>query len=356
MKSVILEDKKILPSLLWRCLRWHFQYLSRKRPSPLACGVYITSNCNFKCGFCNIWRKPAAATLPLAEAKKIVDDLSSLGCFYFSITGGEPLLVDYLFDFLLYIRRSKIKYIHLVTNGYLLDQDKALKFAAAGINEVSISIDGNEEVHDKNRGVPGAYHQALKAIENLQRYAPDTKIVLNTIFFPENPNVCLHAVELARRFNVYVKVQPLNQHPVFNRDNYVSVREKNISAVAIKEVVTRLRKEDRVVNSNIFLDNIYNFFFQKEKLIFRDSPCLFGYHHLEILEDGSIFPCLEGLNWEKGMRARDGLKNLLYSPEYTQVLAELKKCRGCLRNYYICYYEPRITFPINNFLHSLLTK
>lgn len=356
MKSVILKDKKTLTSLIWHCLKWHLKYLLAKDPVPLACGVYITSKCNFKCSFCNIWRKPIATTLPLSKAKKIIDDLSSLGCFYFSITGGEPLLVDYLFDLLIYIRRSKIKYSHLVTNGYLLDVDSAIRLKTTGINEISISIDGNEQIHDTNRGMPGSYNKAINAIENLKRYVPDTKIVLNAIFFPENPDECLHVVELARTFDVYVKVQPLNQHPIFNRNNYFSVSPKNISAARIKEVIARLRKEDRVVNSNIFLDNIYNFFCRKQDLVFRESPCLFGYHHIEVLEDGSIFPCLEGLSWGKGMNIDGGLRSLLCSREYKQVLEELKKCKGCQRSYYICYYEPRITFPINNFLRSLLSR
>lgn len=356
MKSIIFKDKKIIPSLIWRILKWHLNFFFTKNPLPLACGFYITSKCNLKCSFCNIWRKPNTATLPLSKAKNIIDGVSSLGCFYFSITGGEPLLVDYLFDLLLYARSSKIKYIHMVTNGYLLDADRAIKLKAAEINEISISIDGDKEVHDKHRGMSGSYDKAIRAIENLKKYAPKVKIVLNAMFFPEDPSKCLHVVELARKFDVYAKVQPLNQHPIFSRDNYGSISFKNISSTQIKETIIRLREEERVVNSNIFLDNIYNFFCHKQDLIFRNSSCLFGYHHIEILEDGCIFPCLEGLNWENGMSTDGSLKDIIRCQEYKQVLEKLKKCEGCQRNYYICYYEPRIIFPINNFLRSALRR
>ena len=185
MKSVILKDREIISSLVWRAIKWHLNYLFTGNPLPLACGAYITSRCNLKCSFCNIWRKPNTATLPLSKAKDIVDSLSELGCFYFSITGGEPLLVDYLFDLLTYAR-PRIKYIHMVTNGYLLDVDTAKGLNATGINEVSVSIDGNEEIHDKNRGMPGSYRRAVRAVENLKKYAPGVKIVLNAIFSPEN--------------------------------------------------------------------------------------------------------------------------------------------------------------------------
>lgn len=364
MKSVIFKDKTVISSLIWRSVRWHFNYFFTKKPLPLACGLYITSKCNFKCSFCNIWRKPTT-TLPLSKAKNIINNLSNLGCFYFSITGGEPLLVDYLFDLLIYARESKIKHIHLVTNGYLLDANRAIRLKETGINEISISIDGTEKVHDKNRGVPGSYSKAINAIENLKRYAPGVKIVLNAIFLPEDPFECLHVVDLARKFNIYAKVQPLNQHPVFNKNNHSvisphqncwcgDISSKGISSLQIKEAIMKLRSEDCVVNSNIFLDNIYNFFCQKEDLIFKDLPCIFGYHHIEILEDGSVFPCLEGLNWQKGINFNGNIKHLLRSSEYKQLLEKLKRCKGCTRNYYICYYEPRITFPINNLLRSVL--
>jgi MoaA/NifB/PqqE/SkfB family radical SAM enzyme len=356
MKSLILQNKKIVPSLIWRTLKWHTNYFFSRRPLTLACGLYITNRCNLRCSFCNIWRKEALATLSLVKAKNIVDNLSDLGCFYFSISGGEPLLVDYLDQLLRYARKSKIKYIHLVTNGYSLDAQWAKRLGMSRINEISISIDGNEQYHDRKRGVPGAYTRALKAIENLKKYAPGIKVVLNAVLSPQQPRECLHLIGVAREFNVYLKVQPLNQHPVFNKENSSRIHPQDISAGEMQEVLTRLRREERVINSNAFLDNIYNFFFQNERLIFKDSACIFGYHHLEVLEDGSVFPCLEGLGWKGGIDFDGDLKGLLHSAEYKKLLEGLKSCEGCRRNYYICYYEPRISFPINNFLRLALKR
>lgn len=354
MRAVIFRDKTIISSLIWRAIKWHLNYIITKNPMPLACGLYITNRCNFRCNFCNIWRKENPQTLSLLDAKKIIDNLSSLGCFYFSITGGEPLTVEHIFELLAYTKKSKIKYIHLVTNGYLLDAEKAIRFNKTGINEISISIDGREEFHDNNRGVRGAYKNAIRAIENLKMHAPKVRIVLNTILKPDAHQESLHAVELARRFNVGLKVQPLNQHPVFNKNNYSSISPKEIFSSEIKETITSLCKEDSVVNSRKFLSNIYNFLFQKERLVLRNSPCLFGYHHIEILEDGRVFPCLEGMGWQGGFLDYKALKDLFHSFEYKKLLRNLKKCQGCLRNYYICYYESRITFPINNFLKSMV--
>ena len=45
----------------------------------------------------------------------------------------------------------------------------------------------------------------------------------------------------------------------------------------------------------------------------------------------------------------------IFKDSYSLVktLEKLKECKGCRRSYYICYYEPRIIFPVNNFLSSL---
>ena len=350
MRSVILKKKELLPSLLWRVARWYISYCAGRRPRPLAAGLYITSRCNCRCTFCGIWRKDPAKTLSLPEASHIVDELSGLGCFYFSITGGEPLLVDYLDDLLAHARKSRISYLHLVTNGYLLDDARARSLAATGIDEISISIDGPASVHDEARGVPGSYAKAVQAVLAMKRAAPQVTVVLNSVIRPDRPRACLHTLELARRYDVYLKVQPQNRHPSFDGTPPVQNADKHVSRDLIAEVVSCLKQNDRVVNSRPFLNSVYNFLCKKERYIFNQKSCLFGYHHVEFLEDGSVFPCLEGLNWTGGFSREKGLRTMLASVEYRQRLAELKRCNGCRQSCYICYYEPRISFPLSNFL------
>jgi len=304
---------------------------------------------------CNIWRKSPSDTIPLSKAKSMIDNLSALGCFYLSFCGGEPLLAEYLFELAAYAKKSKIKYIHLVTNGYMINAKTASRFNDSGITEISISIDGPQDFHNKNRGVSDAYQKSLRALEYLKEYAPGVKLGLNAVFFPQDPFQCLHVLELARRYGVFMKVQPVNQHPVFNKANYALTTPVDISPVKVKHALDKLRGEKLVINSDVFLKNIYNFYFDQDKLIFSKSPCYFGYHHIEILEDGRISPCLEGTDWQGGFDFQENLHSLIASDEYTKLCEKLKLCQRCKRAYYICYYEPRIVFPINNFFKSLIS-
>ena len=191
----------------------------------------------------------------------------------------------------------------------------------------------------------------------MKQYGPGVNVVLNSILSPEDPFQCLHALELAREFDLYIKVQPLNQHPIFNKENYSTTpSEKAIASGKIREVTAILRREKRVVNSKIFLDNVHNFYCEKEDLVFKDSPCIYGYYYIEIQEDGTVFPCLTGLDWQNGAKINGNLKDLIHSEGYKHLLEKLKGCKACRDNYYICYYEPRIIFPINNFLKALLHR
>ncbi len=356
MRSVILKKKKLLLKLLLRFVQWHGRYYLTRRPLPLSAGLYITSRCTLKCGFCTIRRREPPATLPFEKARSIVENLSRLGCCYFSISGGEPLMVDYLDELLQCARESRIGYLHLVTNGFLLDGLRAEKLGKTGIDEVSVSLDGSRTFHDNVRGVDGSYYRAVQAVENIKRYAPGVSVVINAVVHPQRPDECLKVLELAHQLDVYLKVQPLNQHPLINHDDHSLVSWEGVSPFELKRVIGLLVRDDRVVNSSSFLQNMYNFFFCREKLAFSSSPCLFGYHHMEFLQDGSVYPCLEGMNWSGGLSFDDDLEALLFSRNYRKMVSGLRKCRGCHRNYYICYYEPRFNFPIHHLLRSLMDR
>ena len=54
------------------------------------------------------------------------------------------------------------------TNGTLITKEKARELKGVGLSYVGISLDGMEEVHDRFRGVPGAFRKALEGVANCQ--------------------------------------------------------------------------------------------------------------------------------------------------------------------------------------------
>jgi radical SAM protein with 4Fe4S-binding SPASM domain len=56
----------------------------------------------------------------------------------------------------------------MTTGGRGITKERARMAADAGLQSVSVSVDGNEETHDRLRGVKGSYRSALEALANLQ--------------------------------------------------------------------------------------------------------------------------------------------------------------------------------------------
>ena len=52
--------------------------------------------------------------------------------------------------------------------GTLITKEKARELKGVGLSYVGISLDGMEEVHDRFRGVPGAFRKALEGVANCQ--------------------------------------------------------------------------------------------------------------------------------------------------------------------------------------------
>ena len=129
-----------------------------------------TRRCNLACLHCRAaaGSGPYPDELSTDEGKKLLDDLASLGQVVVILTGGEPLLRDDIFDLAAYGNGLGHRMV-MAVNGTLLTPAIAARLKAAGIQRLSISIDGaTAESHDRLRAVHGAYAGALSGIAACQ--------------------------------------------------------------------------------------------------------------------------------------------------------------------------------------------
>lgn len=127
----------------------------------------MTKACNLKCAHCyaHATAGPAADELTTAEAKALIDDLAEFGAPVMLFSGGEPLMRPDLPE-LARCAVSKGMRAVISTNGTLISSDKAKELKDIGLSYVGVSLDGLPEVHDKFRGVPGAFDDAMSGIRN----------------------------------------------------------------------------------------------------------------------------------------------------------------------------------------------
>lgn len=136
---------------------------------------HLTERCNLSCKHC-YQEGGRAEELSLAEIRDVLGEIHGMFDAWsdtynitlapsFNVTGGEPFLRPDLFEILAEIRKGHCK-TFLLTNGVLVDRERARLLAELGIAGVQVSIEGCEEVHDALRG-PGAFSRAADGIEHL---------------------------------------------------------------------------------------------------------------------------------------------------------------------------------------------
>ncbi|MFO0546847.1 MAG: radical SAM protein [Polyangiaceae bacterium] len=127
----------------------------------------ITLRCDLACAHCGSRAgKSRPDELTTEEALDLVDQLAGLGIREVSLIGGEAYLRP---DWLDIARRVKERGMlcGVVTGGRGLTLERARAAKDAGVDGVSVSIDGLEASHDALRGVQGSFEQALAALEHL---------------------------------------------------------------------------------------------------------------------------------------------------------------------------------------------
>lgn len=129
-----------------------------------------TSRCNLRCLHCYSSSKPDdhRDELSTAEAKQLLLQLVEVSCPVVLFSGGEPLLRSDLFELLAEANRLELRTV-LSTNGTLIDLQTARQLIKLGVSYVGISVDGEEEFHDKFRQVRGAFKAAVAGIENCKK-------------------------------------------------------------------------------------------------------------------------------------------------------------------------------------------
>ena len=126
----------------------------------------LTARCNLKCVHCYAYTEPKDE-LNTAEVKSVIDDLAEMKVPLILFSGGEPLLRRDLFEVASYATEKGLK-IALSTNGTLITQEIAQKLKRAGFSYVGVSLDGLKDVHDKFRGVEGAFEKAVEGLKNVK--------------------------------------------------------------------------------------------------------------------------------------------------------------------------------------------
>ena len=128
----------------------------------------ITLACDLACRHCGSRAgKERPDELSTSEALDLVAQLADLGTKEVTLIGGEAYLREDWLDIVRAIRKHGME-VTMTTGGRGLTPELIAKAHDAGLMGASVSIDGDEETHDRLRGVTGSYRAAILAMTTMR--------------------------------------------------------------------------------------------------------------------------------------------------------------------------------------------
>ncbi len=304
----------------------HFKSINKRiYPQKLFYGpewivLGVNNLCNLHCKMCDVGIEYTASnfyqnlmgTSPLnmpMELIKILFDQTAK--FYPKAKMGyaftEPLIYPDLIKSLQYAKEKNL-YTSITTNALTLKQ-KAKAICESGLDDIFISLDGPQEIHNQIRGHKNSFQKAIEGIEELLKQSQRPNISIFCVITEWN-------IGHLKEFADYFKKFPLKQlgfmHTNFTPHFIVSNHNKiygnkylatisnteqiEISKMNLKillDEITEIKKSEYSfkvtfspeISDEIKLDVFYN---HPEKLI--GNICNDVYRNIMIKSDGSVIP------------------------------------------------------------------
>jgi radical SAM protein with 4Fe4S-binding SPASM domain len=252
--------------------------------SPLEITWCITNRCNLSCTFCLYnARQDQSEEMSPDEMEYVVEEIIRARVLNLYLTGGEPLLIPSLPDYVRRFRQARI-HVTVTTNGTLLNGERVEHLQDAGVNHVQVSINGSRpEVNDPL--MSSSFDRIVEGLENLNRaqIEPRIKVTVTRQNIQDMPDLARmldrFTVELVR----FHEVGPLGR----GYRNYGDLKPDLSSLRSFREWVDKEggRLKNTVEFSSLTLSM---------QEVGRASTCTLGddgNFSCQIMHNGQVIPC-----------------------------------------------------------------
>jgi MoaA/NifB/PqqE/SkfB family radical SAM enzyme len=209
---------------------------------PITLSLNLTQRCNLDCRMClqykkgniqtdkSVLRYPPEKEMDWPVLKDLVDQAGQMNCMIY-LTGGEPFLHPQILKLAQYAKQTNL-YLSIVTNGLELVKH-AEELVGIGVDNITVSLHGPEQVHDDIAGQKGVFQTATTGLAKLiqererrQKKLPAVKI--NHVILNENIDTMPEMVVVARQLSVdAIRFQ----HPIFESPQVVDAQRDAVSRV-----------------------------------------------------------------------------------------------------------------------------
>jgi len=308
--------------------------------------IHAHSSCNCRCIMCDIWKTKEQKVFGLRELQPQLNSIRRLGVRWIVFSGGEPLMNAELPQICAILREEGIR-LTLLTTGLLLK--KHCTSVAESFDDVIVSLDGPESVHDAIRRVRGAYRLVESGVQALREVRPGMRITARCTIQKANYQYLFETARAAKVLQLngisFLAADLTSQ--AFNRPLVWPTNRQAEIGLSLSEVIALENGTERLIRdaAREFGDGFVAESADKLRRIARhfrahvglDSPespvCNAPWVSAVIEADGSVRPCffhaptgsLQDKTLEavvNGKAARDFRKRL--------VVPENPICRNCV--------------------------
>jgi radical SAM protein with 4Fe4S-binding SPASM domain len=254
----------------------------------------LTLLCDLACRHCGSRAgKPREHELDTAEALALVAQMADLGIREVTLIGGEVYLYEGWTEIISAVR-SRGMDCTMVTAGRGLTQDRAIAALDAGLQSISVSIDGNEQTHDRLRALTGAYSAALRALENCRAVGLPVGVntQINRLTLPHLRGLCDVLVEFgAHSWQVQLTV------PAGRAADEPDVILQPFDLIDCMPLLASLKERCEQANIGLVLGNNIGYFGPYERVLrghgafTHRGPCSAGKLTLGIESNGDVKGC-----------------------------------------------------------------
>jgi len=263
------------------------------------------SACNCRCVMCDIWKdNKNLKQLTEDDISGLMAALKKFGTKQVAMSGGEALLNTNFFRLCAILKQQKIK-ITLLSTGLSIKKhaDELLKW----VDEVIVSLDGDEPLHDAIRNVPGAFKKLKEGVEHLKSINPNYRITARTVIHRlnfRNWEAIINEAKIMGINQVSFLPADVSSH-AFNRQmawtepkqHEILISERELPE--LKEVIARLISSKQADFDNNFIAEsiskiwqIYEYYAAFYGLNpFPFKKCNAPWVSAVIEADGSVRPC-----------------------------------------------------------------
>lgn len=176
------------------------------------------SACNCRCVMCDIWKgNHNLKQLNERDIEGLLSSLKKFGTQQVLMSGGEALLNPHFFRFCEILNKEKIR-VSLLSTGLTLKKNAPM--LTGYVNDIIVSLDGDEDTHDRIRNIPGAFQKMKEGIEAIKRINPGFKIsgrtVIHQLNFRKWPAIIEAAKEIGLQQISFLPADVSSQ--AFNRE------------------------------------------------------------------------------------------------------------------------------------------